>query len=70
MRHNIPQAQDCFERVIALKPDDIESHVLLGVCSVLAHEEQGAAERFRRALQVDPSCRIASEYLSWLASNS
>jgi cytochrome c-type biogenesis protein CcmH/NrfG len=47
-------AAECFERALALRPNDVESWVWLGESMISMLDYEGAATALRRALQLDP----------------
>jgi DNA-binding response OmpR family regulator len=63
-------ARAALQRALESDPHLTEAHFLLGVCSLLDHENENAREHFRTALTKDPTNKSAAEYLAWMAEAS
>ncbi len=66
MLGHIEEARSFLRDSIVSDGEHPEAVILLGVCDLLSGEREEAARHFRRALQIDPSSRTASEYLTWI----
>lgn len=67
MRRHCPEAVKLLERAAQLDLDNAESHMLLGICTLLNKSgREEALGHFRAALNLDPSNKSAAEYLAWL----
>jgi tetratricopeptide (TPR) repeat protein len=58
---DLPKALGLFERVLQLKPDDMDSLVWLGDTSLAAGRPDAAEPAFARALQLDPNS-VSAKY--------
>jgi len=52
--HNSSRAADCYERIVAVTPEDAEAWFRLGVCQSRNEKPNPAEEAFRRADQLRP----------------
>jgi len=57
-------AKDAFLRILALKPDDVESLLGLGQCELELKNYPAAIERLQSVLRIDPTRLLAHFYLS------
>ena len=63
------KALACFQKAIALDPDHVEAHALLGICYMGLSRKAEAITAFERAVTLDPDGvwgKLASEYLAEL----
>ena len=65
MRRELDRVHDPLAHAIALDPSCSEAYLLDGIVSLLEGDGQAARERFRTALQIDPTNKNASEYLAF-----
>jgi DNA-binding response OmpR family regulator len=65
MHGEFDEAHAALERAKELDPRDCEPHLLDGIVALLKQDDETARERFRKALQIDPTNKNASEYLAF-----
>lgn len=58
------EAQTAFERIIALKADDVEAQLGLGHCQLELKNYQAAVDTLQSVLRLDPTHLLAHFYLS------
>lgn len=66
---NMPQAQDMFERVLAIQPDNARAHYHLGLCYVSMGDTAKGKEMLSRFVELapqDPDAAVAQEMISTL----
>lgn len=61
------EAVDALERAVALLPHDASNHANLGLALVMSGRDDRAEPELRRALELDPHYKTASQLLSLLA---
>ena len=67
---DVARALACYERSIAVRPDDFEAHFNRGVVLYHAGDAAGAAASYRRALALAPELAAAHSALGVIASES
>lgn len=65
MRGAVDEASASLELAMKLDANDCEPHLLAGIVALLKKDGETARERFRKALQIDPTNKNASEYLAF-----
>jgi DNA-binding response OmpR family regulator len=65
MHRALDEAHALLEEAIAISSNDGDLYLLAGIVSLLRHDGESARERFRKALQIDPTNKNASEYLAF-----
>jgi tetratricopeptide (TPR) repeat protein len=59
-----PEAKEAYTRILAYKPDDVESLLGLGHCQVEMRDYQAGVDTLESALRLDPTRLLAHFYLS------
>ena len=67
---DVARALACYERSVALRPDDVEAHFNRGVVLYHAGDAAGAAASYRRALALAPQLAAAHSALGVVESES
>jgi DNA-binding response OmpR family regulator len=65
MHQDLDEAHAALERAIDEEPGESEAYMLDGIVALLKRDGETARERFRKALQIDPTNKNASEYLAF-----
>lgn len=69
MLGNVEEARSLLSQAVEHDDDrQPDALILLGVCDMLSGDDAAAAAHLRQALEIDPSSRTASEYLTWLGT--
>jgi DNA-binding response OmpR family regulator len=65
MHRHFDEAHALLEQAIEKAPAECEPYFLDGIIALLKQDGETARERFRKALQIDPTNKDASEYLAF-----
>ncbi|MBI4052140.1 MAG: tetratricopeptide repeat protein [Elusimicrobia bacterium] len=63
-------AQEAFSEALSKNPGSVVAYLGRGAAYVIAGDEEGAKEVYRKVLEIDPKNKIARQNLKWLGTPS